>query len=161
MHMLRSPTSDADLVGPNLWVGSRPLPGRYRWLHALVLTAIEYQPPGWAFPGITIVRAPLDDDPSRPMTREEVDAAISGGRTVARFLTAHQRVLVTCAMGLNRSALVAALAMQDAFDMSADEAIYRIREARGPVALSNPNFTGLIDRMHNRRKASDAKRRRR
>ena len=144
---LRSPTIDASLVAPNLFVGSRPPPGRYRWLSAIVLCAREYQPPSYAFPGVTVVRVPLDDDPSTPMNNVEVALAISNARTVARYLSAGHRVLVTCHAGLNRSALIAALAMQLAFEMTADEAISQLRRARGAFALSNRNFERLVRRV--------------
>jgi hypothetical protein len=138
---------DADAVAPGLFVGSRPAPGHYRWIHAIVLCAKEYQPSIGAFPGVIVVRVLLDDDPSRPMRRDEVATAISGARSVARFLAAGQRVLVTCHQGWNRSGLVAALAMHQAFGLDADEVIERVRDARGPYALSNPNFENLIERV--------------
>jgi len=145
---------DADAVAPGLYVGSRPTPGRYRWIHAIAFCAQEYQPPSPAFPGVTVLHFPMDDDPTRPLRRDETFAAISAGRTVARFLTAGRRVLVTCQQGWNRSGLVAAIAMQEAYGMEADEVIERVRHARGPYALSNPNFERLIDKVD----ATNAKR---
>jgi protein-tyrosine phosphatase len=47
-------------------------------------------------------------------------------------------------MGLNRSALIAAIAMHDVYGMRADEIIKRLRRARGAWALSNPNFEKLL-----------------
>jgi hypothetical protein len=47
-------------------------------------------------------------------------------------------------MGLNRSSLVAAIAMHDVWDMDPDTIIARIRRARGDWALSNPNFEKLL-----------------
>jgi protein-tyrosine phosphatase len=76
----------------------------------------------------------------------EITSAVSNARTITRCLHANQRVLVTCRMGLNRSALVAGLAMWRAFDMTAAEVIDQIRGARGPLALSNKNFVRLIQR---------------
>jgi protein-tyrosine phosphatase len=137
---------DASAVAPGLFVGSRPAPGRYRWLHVLVLCAYEYQPASSDFPGLTVLHVPLDDDPTRVMHRQEIAAATSAARTVARYLGAGRTVLVTCHQGWNRSGLVAALAMLEAFGMDADEAIARIRAARGPNALSNPIFERLIYR---------------
>jgi len=141
---------DADAVAPGLYVGSRPAPGHYRWIHAIVLCALEYQPASSTFPGMTIIRAPLDDDPSRPMRRDEAATAISGARTVARFMGAGQRVLVTCQQGWNRSGLVAGLAMIEAFGADADEVIDSIRAARGEDALSNPNFERFVVRYAER-----------
>lgn len=143
-YSLRSPRTDVSLVAPNLFVGSRPPPGRYRWLGVLALCAQEYQPPSFAFPGVAVLHVPLDDDPRRPMYDVEVALAMSNARTIARYLQTGQRVLVTCALGLNRSALVAGLAMQRAFGMSSDEVIDQIRTARSESALGNKNFTRLL-----------------
>jgi protein-tyrosine phosphatase len=141
---LRSPRTDVTIVAPNLFIGSRPPPGRYRWLGVLALCAQEYQPPSYAFPGVAVLHVPLDDDPRRAMYDVEVALAMSNARTVARYLQSGQRVLVTCAMGLNRSALVAGLAMQRAFGMRADDVIEQIRDARSPSALGNKNFVRLL-----------------
>ncbi len=78
------------------------------------------------------------------MYEHEVWLAVTNAKTVARCLQAGQRVLVTCALGLNRSALISALAMQRAFDMTADEAIDQIRHYRGSSALHNKQFVKLI-----------------
>ncbi len=67
----------------------------------------------------------------------------TAGRVVRR-LRKGRRVLSTCAMGLNRSALVAALAIQEIYGLSADEIIKRLRRARGPWAMSNPSFEQLL-----------------
>lgn len=127
-----------------LFVGARPPPGRYRWLAVIVLCAREFQPASRRYPGITVLRAPLDDVPGRSLRSDEIDLAISSARTVKRHLESGQRVLVTCAMGLNRSALIAALALRFVYKMGPDEAIGRLRAARGPEALGNPSFRRLI-----------------
>lgn len=131
-------------VAPGLFVGSKPAPGRYPAFDVIVLAALEYQPAGALFPDVEVIHVPLDDDPRRPMREDEIAAAVQAGRKIARRLRAGRRVLATCAMGLNRSALVAALAMREVYGMSADETIGRIRRARGPWALSNPNFELLL-----------------
>lgn len=135
------------LVAPRLFVGARPLPGRYRWFNTIVLCAKEYQPPSYAFPGLTVLRVPLVDDPWRPLPQVDRALTVATARTVARYLANGARVLVTCWAGINRSALVAAVAMRIAFDMSADEAISQIRETRSPHALSNPQFEKFIRRL--------------
>ena len=133
-----------DVVIPGLSIGPKPPIGRRSDVDVVVLAAIEYQPPAELFPGVEVIHAPLDDDPSRPMTASEIAIAIKAGRRVARRLRAGRRILSTCAMGLNRSSLVAALAMSETLGMSADEIIRRIRRARGAWALSNPNFERLL-----------------
>lgn len=50
-------------------------------------------------------------------------------------------------MGLNRSSLIAAIAMHNVHGMGADEIIIKIRRARGQWALSNPNFEKLLRSM--------------
>jgi predicted protein tyrosine phosphatase len=133
-----------DEVAPGLFVGSKPAPGRHDCVDAIVLAAIEYQPPADQFPGAEVLHAPLDDDSSRQMREDEIALAVKAAGRVARRLRAGRRVLVTCAMGLNRSALIAALAMHDVFDMKADEIVTRLRRARGAWARSNPNFEKLV-----------------
>ncbi len=55
-----------------------------------------------------------------------------------------ERVLVTCAMGRNRSGLISALAMRQAYKITGDHAIAAVRSARGPNALNNPQFCQVI-----------------
>jgi protein-tyrosine phosphatase len=131
-------------VAPGLFVGSRPPPGRHEDIDAIVLAAQEYQLPAAQFPGTEVLHVPLDDDPTRPLREDEIVAALRGADRVARRLRAGRRVLVSCAMGLNRSALVAGLAMHAVYQMKPDEIVDRIRRARGKWALSNPNFEKLI-----------------
>jgi protein-tyrosine phosphatase len=138
------PVPEANAVAPGLYVGSKPAPGRYDSVDTIVLNAAEYQPPAHLFPGSEIIHAPIDDDPSRAMTDREIATATQAAARVARRLRAGRRVLSTCQMGLNRSSLVAAIAMHDVYGMTADEIIDRLRRARGSWALSNPNFEKLL-----------------
>lgn len=141
---LTSPRAEASKVAPGLWVGARPPPGHYRWLAAIVLAAKEWQPPSFAYPHVAVLHVPLDDDPSKPVPDDQARAAIGTAKTVARYLRSGRRVLVTCHKGLNRSSLVAGLAMHLAYGTKGDEAIDAIRRARGPFALRNPGFTRLL-----------------
>lgn len=136
--------SSSSEVAPGLFVGSKPSPGRYAGLDAIVLAAQEYQPPAHLFPGLEVIYAPLDDAPGRSMYGHEVVTAMKAAARVAHLLQSGRRVLVTCQMGLNRSALVAALAMHEVYGMEADEIVKRLRQARGVWALSNPNFEKLL-----------------
>lgn len=144
---LRSPTIDVSLVAPRLFVGAKPPPGRYRWINVVVLCAKEYQPPSYAYPGLTVLRIPINDDPVHPLSDADTALVISNARTVARYLMSGACVLVTCRMGINRSALVAALVMQLVYDMSAAEAIDQIRATRSEWALNNPRFERLVQRF--------------
>lgn len=141
-------------VVPGLFVGSKPPPGRHEGVDVIVLAAMEYQPPAEMFPGAEVIHVPLDDAPGRTMREDEIAAATSTAARVARRLRADRRVLVTCAMGLNRSALIAALAMHEIHGMSADEIVARLRQARGSWALSNPNFEKLLRVVIETRRAS-------
>jgi protein-tyrosine phosphatase len=131
-------------IVPNLFVGSKPAPGHHDGIDTIVLTALEYQPPAALFPGIEVLHAPLDDAPNRKMTWDEITIATKAADRVARRLRAGKRILVSCALGLNRSALVAALALHEVYGMSADEIIKRLRQERGAWSLSNPNFEKLL-----------------
>lgn len=133
-----------DEVAPRLFVGSKPPPGRHADYDTIVLMAIEYQPPAHLFPGSEVIHAPIDDSPNRPMRDDEMVTAVETGHRIARRLLAGRTVLSTCAMGLNRSALVAAIAMHEAYGMNADEIIRRLRAARGEWALHNPQFEKLL-----------------
>ena len=134
---------DASEVAPGLYIGSKPAHGRHPF-DVIVLAAEEYQPHASRFPGSEVIYMPLDDAPLRDMRPEEIAGAVRAGHAVARHLRAGRRALVTCAMGLNRSSLVAAIAMHEVHGMSANEIITRIRRARGTWALSNPNFEKLL-----------------
>lgn len=132
-----------NVVAPGLYVGSKPAHGRHPF-DVIVLAAEEYQPHATRFPGVEVIHVPLDDAPWRDMRADEIAGALAAGKAVAQHLRAGKRVLVTCAMGLNRSSLVAAIAMHEVYGMSADEIVSRIRRARGEWALSNPNFERLL-----------------
>ena len=131
-------------VIPGLFVGSKPPPGRHEGVDAIVFAAMEYQPPAHLFPGTEVIHAPLDDVPGRRMREDEIAIATKAADRVARLLRSGRRVLSTCQLGLNRSSLVAALAMHDVYGMGADEIVARLRRARGAWALSNPNFEKLL-----------------
>jgi protein-tyrosine phosphatase len=131
-------------IVPNLFVGSKPSPGQHEGFDTIVLAAMEYQPASELFPGAEVIRVPLDDVPNRPLREDEIADATKVGSRVARRLRAGRRVLVTCRLGLNRSGLIAALAMHEVYGMSADAIIARLRRARGVWALSNPNFERLL-----------------
>src|SRR5271154_5992502 len=101
--------SEQSEIAPGLFVGSKPSPGRHACVDTIVLAAMEYQPPAELFPDAEVIHAPLDDAPGRQMRADEIALATKAAGRVARRLRAGRRVLVTCQMGLNRSALVAAL----------------------------------------------------
>lgn len=129
---------------PNLFVDSKPAPGRHEGIDTIVLAAMEYQHSGDLFPDAKVIHVPLDDAPTRPMREDEIADATKAASHVARRLRERRQVLITCQMGLNRSALIAALAMHEIYGMRADDIVMRLRRARGAWALSNPNFERLL-----------------
>lgn len=131
-------------VVPRLFLGAKPAPGQHTGIDAIVFAALEYQPSAELFPGTEVLHIPLVDDSSRPLREDEIVAVLRAADHVARWLREGRRVLSTCAMGLNRSAVIAALAMCEVYGMTSNEIVYRIRRARGPFALSNPNFEQLL-----------------
>lgn len=135
---------DATVIAPRLWLGGVPpfdrdLPN----IDVLVLCARELQPTALAFHG-TVLRCPLNDaEPDIAQARTAVQTALE----VAKAIASSKRVLVTCHMGLNRSALVVALALNRLTTMSGDEIVDRIRARRGQAALGNQHFVTLIKRI--------------
>lgn len=135
---------DASNVATRLWVGSRPpfdrdLPD----FDLLVLCAQELQPSELAFHG-RVLRCPIPDG---VLDHQELTQAVLTAKEVGDALVAGQRVLVTCSMGLNRSALVAALALARATKMTADAIIGQVRQRRSPQALFNTHFQDVIKRL--------------
>jgi protein-tyrosine phosphatase len=136
---------NANEVIPGLYQGSKPEPGCYD-ADVIILMAEEYQPRSHYFPCTRlVVHAPIDDNPAY-MKPDERDAVVKASDYAARALRAGQRVLITCNMGLNRSGVVTALTLRRTYGMSPDQAIGLVRRARGPHALSNPQFEHFIRR---------------
>lgn len=148
--MRLDPRIEASEVAPGLFVGSAPTPGPVRGIHTLVLAAQEYQPNSKLFPGVEVLHAGIDDT-SRPPDRDEISKVVAAAYVVDQRLRRNRTVLVTCAMGRNRSALVAALAMCGRYGMPPSESIKRIRAARGR-AMENPYFVELLGQLCPRRK---------
>lgn len=133
--------------GGMIWQGPRPPEGETlvrSAFGALALCAVEHQPPSRRFPGLRVIRAPIDD---AMLTDVEWRAAQQAGRAVAQAARAGASVLVTCNMGLNRSGIVIALALVQ-LGLRPAEAIDLIREkrrsVRGIAPLSNRWF---VDRL--------------
>lgn len=137
--------TDANRIQGELWQGARPPTGRALrelGIDTLVLCAEEIQPPDTAFPGVRVIRAPLDDTWDLPAT--QFCLALAAAERVARDLSAGRRVLVTCAMGLNRSGLVSSLALHRLTGRSGAECAALVRTAR-PRALFNQHFGELLE----------------
>lgn len=131
---------NADQVSHNLWVGGLPTDAKAVDKHfdALVLAAREFQDifPVHKYPGTKLLLAPLDDD---KLTSQDKATALSTAIKVHELMQKDKRVLVACAAGVNRSSLIAGLAMILGGD-SAQEAITKIRAQRKPPTGSTPLF---------------------
>jgi len=139
--------ADASRIVNGLWVGAAPPPGDYSQdFDVIVFTAEEYQPAAALFPGVRVRHFPYDDD-GNPSERDLM-TAWSGGEAVARDLRRGRTVLVTCRMGRNRSAFVAAIALYLVTGKPGAEVFQRVREKRvdatGTRALSNEAFAGYL-----------------
>lgn len=146
---------EASEIVPGLWQGSKPVYGRTvadAGFHTLVLCAREYQPASVYFPKVTVVHAPNDDNAEEyPFTVEKLKVAIAASSEVVKALQNGQRVLVTCAAGINRSGLVTALSLHRLYGWSGVDCIQHVRRKRGKRGhlwpLSNPDFTRVLRRL--------------
>lgn len=139
---------DAARLASGLYQGSVPPPGREvarAGFDTVVLCAYELQPPHGLVPprGVRILRCPLDDDPTVPLTDDEWRMVVRTSETVERRVRRGQRVLVTCAQGRNRSGLVSAIALHLLTGMRGRDIIRHIRQRRAN-ACTNSMFNRLI-----------------
>lgn len=142
--MVNDTNIDAHQIVTRLWVGSKPPFDRHLPAFSmLVLCAEELQPPHVAFQG-ELVRCPIYDTTALPQTHWH--HAVQASRRVADELRRGGRVLVTCQMGLNRSALVASLAILQIMKMPPAQIIQLVRARRSANALCNPHFCELLIR---------------
>jgi protein-tyrosine phosphatase len=95
-----------------------------------------------------VIRVPLDD---AQITNIEFARAIRAAQKVSDLRRVGKRVLVTCAMGINRSAFVAALSLMQLNRLTAAQAVQHIRQIRGQQTvippLSNPSFVEALRRF--------------
>jgi protein-tyrosine phosphatase len=106
-----------------------------------VACAMEYTPLYYALQNRLTVWCPLDD--RSPPRRGDVERALAASVLVADQLQHGKHVLVTCALGLNRSSFVAGLALRR-MGVSGAKAVQLIQQARGELALSNQSFLELV-----------------
>lgn len=138
---------DANKVWPGIYVGSAPPElAIFEGFSLVALCAAEYQPNLPNFFG-KVVR-PAFKDSHDPIPGEDVIKIFQAADAVAKDVAAGGRCLVTCIAGLNRSALVAALAILQSTNLSSDEIIAIIRSKRKPFppaeALYNKRFIELL-----------------
>lgn len=120
-----------------------------------------------SFPGVTVFQTPLDDRPLDLRWRLDLADVLSGRHPQQRLLAANStdalhsislieeaanlvanclsiggRVLVTCHMGLNRSGVISARALQK-LGVETERAIGLVKSAR-PGALFNKSFVAYL-----------------
>jgi hypothetical protein len=137
-------TLDASNIVKRLWVGSKPPMDRdLPEFDVLVLCAQEHQPRELGFRK-HVIRVPL---PDATLSTDELRRALAGSRSVAAALADGKRVLVTCHAGLNRSALVASLALGIVTRLEPQQIIDLMRARRHEDALHNSHFCEIITRF--------------
>lgn len=143
------PKLDADRIAPNLYLGSYPKKYEMGGLKemgfdVLVLCAEEHQAPT-LFNDLKVYRLPMDDIedveaiPFRPL--------LQTAKKISEDLAAGKNVLVTCAMGINRSALTLGLAMRMRYpELTGAQVVTIIRNRRFPTLL-NETFEEVLRSM--------------
>ena len=150
--------SDYDQIHTNLYQGSYPKPHKDLADHfdVIVYTAMEKQPTAAALKAlpksVTVKKFPLDDDPYQPVTREQLDGLVREARQLAGLLRSGKRVLITCAMGMNRSGILTALTLMVATGCSGRTALHTVQTKRramddGTRALFNPIFSRFVQTL--------------
>jgi protein-tyrosine phosphatase len=133
---------DADEVYPGIWVGSVPYrkEAAQEWFTFIVLCSEDFQFPAGDFPRAKVLHCPLVDDDSI-LSGATLALIFASARAVAEARENGEQVLVTCAAGLNRSALIAGLAMSM---LGEKFPVERLRAHRNPTCLSNAAFRRLV-----------------
>ena len=125
--------TDFHRVAPRLYVGGFPGGGAELRAEAQRIGFARVIRCAWEFP--REFEYPLDDG---KLTPEQIALFEAASDDVADGLRKGQRTLVTCAQGVNRSALVAGLAMVKAYRFTGRQALMAIRALRRPPCGKRP-----------------------
>ena len=131
---------DASKVAPKLYVGSYPGDGAEMFARAKA----------GGFARVIRVAAELPNEyalDDTMLTREAAAEFRRAAHDVAEGIAVGRRTLVTCQAGINRSALVAGLAMVEAYRCMGADALRQIRRHRivpGGLALRNASFAAFL-----------------
>jgi protein-tyrosine phosphatase len=139
-------TLDATQILGGLYQGSRPPVGvdvRQAGFDSLVLSAQDYQPASDLFPGVSVYHVPFWDDYHHAMSPETLERVRASARFVVTSLRRGENVLVTCWMGLNRSGLIAGLALKALTGLPGSHVLALIQGQRSG-SLQNPRFCDLL-----------------
>lgn len=132
---------DANCITPRLWQGSNPPQGpalRALGFNTLALCAREHQYPSEMYPGLRVLKVPMDDSAWVPV--EEAQAA---ARVLADEHRVGRKILVVCNMGLNRSGLVTALTLWHLSGRPGVECLWQV-QSRREGALFNHEFSTYL-----------------
>lgn len=113
----------------------------------IVLCAKEYQPSRHLYKPAKILRIPLSDS-TKPISSRLRNKLDDCAQTIAHKWGRGHRILVSCIMGRNRSALVSSLALAQITGHHPAEAARHIRNTRtdisGVPALQNHTFWSYL-----------------
>ncbi len=144
---------DFDKIYPGLYQGSYPGSDQelFNRFDVIVYSAKERPPrfKGSPPPGKQVISIPLDDDPYQPLAWSDQKKLTLHARSLAQKVREGKEVLVTCAMGYNRSGLISALTLMALTGCHGKTAINTVRERRrrsddGHSALFNPIFERFV-----------------
>jgi protein-tyrosine phosphatase len=138
----------ASEILPRLYQGGFPPSGDYlskQGIRVLALCARELQPPDTDYPGVQVLRCPLNDQ-YEPLTPDERVMAQRIALKLAHAVRGGRKVLITCAMGINRSGLIMALTIRELTGMAGIDAVRLIRRKRSG-ALTNESFVRALEAL--------------
>lgn len=136
-------------VADGLYISAMPL----SWPNGidLVIRCNRDAPLPTVPPGCRLIVQPFADQPMEQTTPDPYGDLAPSRETLfwlARQANESSRCLVHCYGGRNRSGIVVALALMFRGGMSADDAIARVRERRGPtpwgMAMENESFNAWL-----------------
>lgn len=142
----------------SLYQGSYPKLDKDLGQHfdVVVFTAVEKQPKPAALKSVpksvVIKKFPLDDDPYQPVTRDQAAALMQAAKELGYLVKSGKRVLITCAMGMNRSGLLTALTLMATTGCNGRNAVQTVQSRRramddGTRALFNPIFARFVQTL--------------
>jgi len=142
--------SNKTRVLENLYIGSAPPVGddlKEEEFSILWLCAEEYQPKSSEFPGVEVHRMHLKDQ-GQEISNHQVREVKEDAALLASQIKTGSKILVTCRMGLVRSAtmIVAALKILSP-NKPLKDIISTLRKIRDPRVLASDNWVDALNRM--------------